>query len=331
MAETSLLRFARYVVDRDNEQLRLDNHPVRLTNKAFGVLRYLVEHPGQLVTKEALFAVVWPESIVSETTLTNCISEVRRALGDDPKQPRFIETVHRRGYRFLPSVATAPPVSGSRFQVSGQTPEQQETRNEKPETCLVGRETELAQLHNLFAKALSGQRQVVFVTGEAGIGKTALVDTFLQRLESRVQSPASDSRPGFSATAQTLDPRRRTLDTRPWISWGQCIEQYGTGEAYLPVLEALGRLGRGPQKAHLLSILNQYAPTWLAQLPALLSPAELEAIQRRIQGATRERMLREITEAFDMLTADHPLVVVLEDLHWSDPSTVETHDARPTP
>src|SRR5215470_17454370 len=108
MAETALLHFANYVVDRENEQLWVDDRPAPLTNKAFAVLRYLVEHPGQLVTKEALFAAVWPKMIVSKTTLTNRIGEVRSALGDDAKQPRFIETVQRRGYRFLSSVSTAP-------------------------------------------------------------------------------------------------------------------------------------------------------------------------------------------------------------------------------
>jgi predicted ATPase len=107
------------------------------------------------------------------------------------------------------------------------------------------------------------------------------------------------------------------------VGWGQCIEQYGAGEAYLPVLEALGWLGRQTGGERLLAILHQYAPTWLVQLSTLLSPAELEAVQRRVQGATRERMLREIAEALDVVTADHPLALVLEDLHWSDPSTVE--------
>jgi predicted ATPase len=104
---------------------------------------------------------------------------------------------------------------------------------------------------------------------------------------------------------------------------GQCIEQYGAGEAYLPVLEALGRMGRQPEGARLIAILEQYAPTWLVQLSTLLSAAELEAVQRRVQGATRERMLREIAEAVERLNTEHPLVLVLEDLHWSDSSTVE--------
>ena len=311
MVEKSFLMFGRYAVDRDNELLRLNNQPIRLTNKAFTVLRYLVEHPGQLVSKEALFAAVWSETIVSETTLTNCIGEVRRALGDNPKQPQFIETVHRRGYRFLPTV-TIQPVFSSEFRVPSSSPPLV-PNTQDPAPILVGREGELTQLHELFEKTLHGKRQMVFVTGEAGIGKTALVDAFRQRLE------AGDC--SLAPASQASSPKSQASSVS--FAHGQCIEQYGAGEAYLPVLEALGRLGRQPGGERLLAILRQYAPTWLAQLPALLSPEELEAVQRRIQGATRERMLREITEAVDVLSVAQPLVLVLEDLHWSDPSTVE--------
>jgi predicted ATPase len=88
-------------------------------------------------------------------------------------------------------------------------------------------------------------------------------------------------------------------------------------------LEALGRLCREPGGERLITLLNQYAPTWLVQMPSLLSAAELETLQRKVQGATRERMLREMGEAVDAITAEQPLVLWLEDLHWSDPSTLE--------
>ena len=104
---------------------------------------------------------------------------------------------------------------------------------------------------------------------------------------------------------------------------GQCLDHHGAGEAYLPVLEALGRLCRGPQGAGLVAQLAQYAPTWLLQLPAFLSPADLEGLQRRVLGATQERMLRELVEALDVLTAAQPLVLVVEDLHWSDAATLD--------
>jgi hypothetical protein len=62
----------------------------------------------------------------------------------------------------------------------------------------------------------------------------------------------------------------------------------------------------------------QQAPTWLVQMPWLLSAAELEDIQRQVQGASRERMLREVAAMLEALTAETPVVLVLEDLHWSD-------------
>jgi len=80
-----------------------------LTPKAFTVLQYLVAHSGQLVTKEALLSAVWPEMTVSEAVLKVCLSEIRKALGDIVKTPRFIATVHRRGYRFIASVEEAEP------------------------------------------------------------------------------------------------------------------------------------------------------------------------------------------------------------------------------
>ena len=75
--------------------------------------------------------------------------------------------------------------------------------------------------------------------------------------------------------------------------------------------------------ASLLALQTQHAPSWLAQLPGLLSPTELAQVQQRVQGTTRQRMLRELADALEVLTTDHPLVLVLEDLHWSDVSTLE--------
>jgi len=89
-----------------------------------------------------------------------------------------------------------------------------------------------------------------------------------------------------------------------WLGRGQCIEQYGAGEAYMPILEALGRLCREPGGERLIALLHQQAPTWLVQMPSLLAPTELEALQRKVQGATRERMLREMAEAIDAITAE---------------------------
>lgn len=108
-----------------------------------------------------------------------------------------------------------------------------------------------------------------------------------------------------------------------WLGRGQCIGHYGAGEAYLPVLEAFGRMCRGPDGERLIALLLQHAPTWLAQMLALLNASAYEALQHKTQGATRERMLREIVEALDAISAERPLVLILEDLHWSDPSPLD--------
>ena len=79
---------------------------VRLTGKAAAVLCHLVEHAGQVVTKEELFQAVWPDTVVSEAALTSCIQELRRALHENARKPRYIETVHRRGFRFLGKVVS---------------------------------------------------------------------------------------------------------------------------------------------------------------------------------------------------------------------------------
>src|SRR6185369_13044335 len=97
----------------------------------------------------------------------------------------------------------------------------------------------------------------------------------------------------------------------------------GVGEAYFPVFAVLGQLCRTPEALRVRDILSQYAPTWLVQMPGLLDAAALEALQRRTQGATRERMLREMAEALEAVTVEQPLVVLLEDLHWSDHATVD--------
>jgi DNA-binding winged helix-turn-helix (wHTH) protein len=98
------VRFGRYRFDSSTGQLWAGEREIRLTPKAAGVLAALVARPGQLVTKEELFASLWRDIVVSDDALTSCVKELRKALSDDVRQPRFIETRHRRGYRFIADV-----------------------------------------------------------------------------------------------------------------------------------------------------------------------------------------------------------------------------------
>ena len=109
-----VLHFGVYRLDPQNEQLWRNQHVVRLTGKAFAVLRHLAHRPSQLVSKRELLRAVWPDTIVSHSTLTSCIKELRKALEDDAKSPQYIETVHRRGYRFIAAVQSPSPAPKSR-------------------------------------------------------------------------------------------------------------------------------------------------------------------------------------------------------------------------
>ncbi len=298
--DAKILIFEPFRVDVADERLWRGEDAIHLTNKAFSVLRYLAENPAQLVTKDALLEAVWPDTNVSEAAMTVCIRELRQALEDDAQDPQFIETVRGRGYRFVAKVTTldrspAPRQAG----VATRPPPGFVPRSPQssvfPPVALVGREDELARLHQWFATALEGVRQVGFITGEAGIGKTTLVDAFVAQMG------------GEEAL---------------WIGHGQCVDQYGAGEAYLPLLEALGRMCRGPEGGRLLALLRKQAPSWLMQMPALQSDTERASLEHLGNGATQARMLRELAEAVEQLTAERPLLLVLEDLHWSDASTL---------
>ena len=100
------LTFGSYRFDPQTGQLWRGKQEVRLTLKATTVLRYLVERAGQVVTKDDLFAAAWPDTVVSDAALTTCIQELRQALHDNARHPRYIETVHRRGFRFLEKVVS---------------------------------------------------------------------------------------------------------------------------------------------------------------------------------------------------------------------------------
>jgi DNA-binding winged helix-turn-helix (wHTH) protein len=260
-----------------------DDQRVSLTPRAFDLLRYLVEHSGRLVTHEELLNALWPDTFVQPEVLKSHILDVRSALGDHPKNPQFIETLPKRGYQFIAPVREAFPRT--------------EPAPETPLRKLVGRNAQLGELLNCLRGTLASQRQVVFITGEAGIGKTALVDEFLQR-------------------AAKHFPTLR-------VARGQCVEGYGGKEAYYPILEALGQMCASSGGDAVVQVLSRQAPTWLVQFPALIESKQRETLQREILGATRERMLREIGQAFETISSEQPLLLALEDLHWVDPSTVD--------
>jgi tetratricopeptide (TPR) repeat protein len=103
----------------------------------------------------------------------------------------------------------------------------------------------------------------------------------------------------------------------------RCVEHFGEGEGYLPLVEALTERCRTAEGRSLIAALRRHAPTWLMQMPAHLSPADREELRREVLGTTRARMVREFCELVEALAEEIPLVLVLEDLHWSDYATID--------
>jgi len=283
-----VITFPPYRLDVDDGCLWRGYKRIALSATDGALLAYLAARPGRLLTHEELLAAIWPGVAVTQGVLKVRVRRLRRLLGDRTDRPRFIETVHGRGYRFIAAVTAPPARAHPRARTNG-------TAAEGGAESFVGRDAELDLLRHHLDQARSGERQIVFVAGEPGIGKSALVREFL----------------ACAADAE-----------RVWLGHGQCIEAHGAAEAYMPVLEALGRACRGLGGRRLQRRLGMLAPSWLAQMPALLTAREAEAIRRAAAGATHERMVRELAEALDVVTVDRPMVLWLEDVHWSDVSSL---------
>ena len=106
MQPTDILYFGEFQLDLSEDRVWHGRQELKLTAKAFAVLHYLATHPQRVVSKTELFAAVWPGIVVSDWALATCVREIHRVLSDTAKTPQLIETVYRRGYRFLPTVTT---------------------------------------------------------------------------------------------------------------------------------------------------------------------------------------------------------------------------------
>jgi DNA-binding winged helix-turn-helix (wHTH) protein/tetratricopeptide (TPR) repeat protein len=278
-----LKAFGPFLLDTVNHCLWRSNQRVPLAPKSFDVLRYLIDHSGRLVTQNELLEALWPDTYVNPEGIRKYILEIRKVLGDRSKPAVFVETLPKRGYQFIAAITETR--DAARTEAAAQLPGN-----------IVGRQAGLKELYAYLEAASGAQRQVVFVTGEAGIGKTTLLDAFQQ---------------------QAL----RRPDIR--VARGQCIEGFGGLEAYYPMLEALGSLLQAAHDDSLVQVFAERAPTWLVQFPALIKPALRESLQREILGSTRARMVRELCEVLETMTARSPLIVILEDMHWVDTSTLD--------
>lgn len=254
---------------------------VTITAKAFDVLRYLVEHPGRLVSHEELLEALWSGVAVQPEVLKGHVLAIRNALGDDVKRPRYIETHRGRGYRFIADVTTAQKADNRLSPLAAQP--------------LIGRAEPLNVLREALIEARKGKSKIVFVHGDAGIGKTALVETFCSDLH---------------------------LQHAP-LSFGRCIEGFSGAEPFYPIIEALSRLVKGANGNKVQDALISIAPSWAFQVAGILSREHRALLQKVAQISARSRMLGEFCDLLEVLAEDEAFVLLLEDLHWSDFSTLD--------
>jgi DNA-binding winged helix-turn-helix (wHTH) protein/tetratricopeptide (TPR) repeat protein len=277
--------FGGYELDLARYELRRAGVTVPVEPQVFNVLAYLVEHRDRVVAKEELLDNIWGDRFVSESALTSRIKAARRAIGDDGSRQALIRTAHGRGYQFVGTLTGEIP--------SVEPPAGRQSPH------LAGRQRELAELNERLARAVGGDRQVVFLAGTPGIGKTAVVQQFLASLPSDVP-----------------------------VGVGQCVELRGAGEAYMPVLGAMRQACTTANGQLLIERLAELAPSWVLQLPGLVSSDAADQLRARSIGAPGDRMLRELLDAVCSTRPAAPLLVlVLEDLHWSDGSTLDLLDA----
>lgn len=263
--------------DVPGEAERLDLPP-----KTFQLLRYLLANKGRTITSAELLDALWQDVHVQPEVVKTHILAIRNALQDRLERPRFIETVRGRGYRFIGSIGSVSTFSSDAMGTG--------------DPLFVGRDTPLDMLMSKFRQAQSGSLQLVFVSGEPGLGKSTVVRKFLEQLS------ASSS---------------------PVAGFGQCVEGLAGTEPYYPILEALAGLCESPLGSTVLRSLVTLAPSWAVQMPAHVSHEQRLALQPLLAVSGRERMLREGCELLERLASQRPIILVLENIHWSDYATLD--------
>jgi DNA-binding winged helix-turn-helix (wHTH) protein len=285
----STIEFLPFRLDLRSGCLLRDERPVPLRPKTWALLQYLAERPGLLVSKDELVAGVWGHRAVSDDAISRTLGELRRVLEDDAREPRIIQTVHRRGFRFIAPITEAratadrvPTPTGSDRADAG---------------ILVGRDHETSSLESSFQLACAGHRQIVFVTGEAGAGKTAVVEAFVH-----AQHGAAPLR----------------------IATGRCIELFGEREVLTPALEVFETLAGVDPDERMIAQVRGLAPSWLAQMRSFQLAGDSDLVVQVPTTMTGpHRMRREFAALLEAVSAGEPLVIVFEDLQWADHGTVD--------
>ena len=291
-----IVRFGGFELDVKAGELRRQGRTVRLQDKPLQLLILLLgKSTSELVTREEIQEHIWGTSrfLDFEDSLNQAVRKLREALRDSATSPRFLETIPRRGYRFLMPIDGKPQVASSA--VAGTTVKPLSAT--APQGITVGRRREISELRGVLQATKQNGARLFCVSGEPGIGKTTLVETFLAGLVPE-------------------------LDCH--VARGRCSERLSGAEAYLPVLEALESVMCGASAEIIRDVLFEVAPSWYVQTASFKSSSvPSTALAANAASASQERKKREFVSLLELLTREKPLIFFIDDVHWVDVSTID--------
>jgi DNA-binding winged helix-turn-helix (wHTH) protein/tetratricopeptide (TPR) repeat protein len=292
-ADGTVLHFAPYHLASGVDLLYRGNEVIALEPRAVRVLRYLVEHCDRVLSKEELLEEAWPDVFTTDGVLKKAVSQIRRVLGDDAEQSRFITTYHGRGYRFIATVRrsnAAPQAAAAQAVVP--EPELIPTYDQ-----LAARDAEMLTLSAELRSALEGAPRPVVIVGEPGIGKTQLVRHF----------------------------RRRAVEQGAVALYGRFFDYRGARLApYELFLDLLRTAVANVRPADSMPLREAIEAACGVRLHAEL----FEDVSRgeTVGGGNagdQFRFIVPICRAWLALSRRQPMVLVLDDLQWADPASLD--------
>lgn len=281
------IAFAEFVFEAGVNLLLRNGQIIPLEPMAGRVLSYLLENSGRLVSKEELLDVVWGEVFTTEDVLKRAVSQIRRALGDDPKNPRFIETHHRRGYRFRTGDKNENFTQDSINSFQSESVKS-EVFSEPNFDCFVGRDKAMEFLQTEFHRIINGQNgHPVLICGEPGIGKTQTAAHFSEWAKKKEKAITLRVR-FFDYEASFIPP----------INLFRDLLHEGSQQIF------------GKEKG-----LHGLFKTFDTMLPEELV-VDADGGWRATGDASR--IIAPLAEGFVRLSRLQPLILLLDDIQWAD-------------